>query len=588
MQYTEFSNWLSRRRFLTQAAIGGVGLGAAALIGCGDDDDDDDAAPAATTAAPAATPAATATPTPEAAAPSGPKSGGVLRYITPPGISPTNLDPYYTDRPISNLLFGKFVYESLIEVDFTNAEWRSPYNLVGHLAESWEQQPDNVTFVFKIRGGVQFHNGATLTADDAAFSFTRAQDPEANNNAFRRSVSEPVEVIDDSTLRVVANKPDAEFLEVINGYIGQVAIMPRSFADGGGDFTREAVGTGPFRLASHQAGSTALLTRFDDYWQPDRPYLDGIHIVWDTADATLSAAFIAKESDVLTRNDGVQAKPVLDANPDALSDSWASDFIYGPFFNLTRQPFDDIRVRQALHLTINREDAEAVVTFGDGVISGPMMIEREGYTLPHAELLQLPGYRMPKDADIAEAVSLLDAAGYGDGFSMDMGFRSDFAFAESYATNLKQQYAEALNVDVTIQPLESALMREVQTQTGEYDTLLTSVNGVARPGSAVDRWQSSHPNAVAQGINDPDLDALIDAQRVEFDPVARGRIFQDIEQRLFEQMYFAGISAASLFRMWQPWVHDWRDNRARFASIMNPSWMWMDLDEAPGDRASAP
>ncbi len=616
MQHTEFQSWLSRRRFLTQAAVGGAALGAAALIGCGDDDDDDaapaataapagTAAPAATatatataapagTAAPAATAAATAaaagtaTPTAEAAAPGGAKTGGFLRYITPPGISPTNLDPYYTDRGISNLLFGKFIYESLIEVDFTNSEWRSPYNLVGHLAESWEQQPDAVTYIFNIRPGVAFHNGATLTADDAVFSLGKAQDPEANNNAFRRSVSQPVEAVDDLTLRVVGNSPDAEFLEVLNGYIGQVAMMPRSFADGGGDFTREAVGTGPFRLTSHQAGSTALLSRFENYWQPGRPYLDGIHIVWDTADATLSAAFIAKEADILTRNDGVQAKPVLAANPDALSDSWASDYIYGPFFNLTRKPFDDLRVRQALHLTIDREEAEAVVTFGDGVISGPMMIVREGYTLSQADLLQQPGYRRPKDADIAEAVKLLGAAGYGDGFSMDMGFRSDFAFAESYATNLKQQYGGALNVDVTIRPLESALMREVQTQSGEYDTLLTSVNGVARPGSAVARWHSSHPNAAAQGINDPELDALLDAQKLSFDPEVRGEIFQNIESRLFEQMYFAGISAASLFRMWQPWVQNWRGNRARFGSIMNPSWISLDLDTAPDNRKSPP
>lgn len=92
MRYNEFSNWISRRRFLTQAAIGGAGLGAAALIGCGDDDDDDAAptatAPPAATEAATAAPAATVTPTPEAAAPSGPKSGGFLRYITPPRAFP--------------------------------------------------------------------------------------------------------------------------------------------------------------------------------------------------------------------------------------------------------------------------------------------------------------------------------------------------------------------------------------------------------------------------------------------------------------------------------------------------------------------
>lgn len=607
---TGYLGLLSRRRLLKSTAIGGFGLGLAAIIGCGDDDDDDDgaAAPAATTA-PAATAAAadataTATPTAtpalqaatETATPApavATKHGGFLQFIQPAGYQGTNIDPYYTDTSVGiNTIMGKMFYESLLNTDFSNEEWRSPYNIVPWLAESWEQQ-DDVTYTLAIRQGVKFHNGATLTADDVGFTYERATAEDAIRNNWKRFIA-GFEVIDDQSIKLVSPGPNAEFLEAVNSYISQVAIMPRSAEASGLDFSSESAGTGPYRVKDWQADSTTTVTRFEDYWggghpggEVGRPYLDGLRIS-PGDDATQSAAFIAGELDILSRNDRIQAKPILDAVPEANTSGFPSDWIYGISFNQHVPPFGDLRVRQAVHLAISRQDVDAAANFGDGVISGPMTIERDGYTYSNAELLQQAGYRAAKDEDRAEAVKLMAAAGFADGLKADLVYNTRLAVAPVYGEAVQPQLKEVLGLDLALVPMDTASYSQARgAQPAEIDGLFVHLaGGVARPSTAVAQYHSSGASAKSVGWNDPKIDALIDAAKVEFDIEARGEIFQQLEQAMIDGVLWASISAPSLIRMWQPWVHDWRDNRAQRQSIMNPSWIWMDVSEAPENRLS--
>ena len=89
-----------------------------------------------------------------------------------------------------------------------------------------------------------------------------------------------------------------------------------------------------------------------------------------------------------------------------------------------------------------------------------------------------------------------------------------------------------------------------------------------------------------RGWNDAEVDALIDSARTELDLEARGEIFQKVERRLLDLNWFLGISAGPYFGLRQKWLRDYRDNRARITSLVNPSWVWMDLDNAPDDRKS--
>ena len=585
---------LSRRRLLKGATAGGFALGVAAIIGCGDDDDDDDAAtPAATatgTAEPGGTATPTATPTPGAAAS---KRGGFLAYMMPPGYQGPNIDPYRTDTSSGmTVVLGNMLYEGLINPDFTNREWRSPYSIVPWLAESWEQPPDLLTYVVNVREGVKFHNGETLTADDVSFTWDYATAEDAINNQFKTSRGE-LEVVDAQAFRLIAPAPNAEFIEVINSYFGSGQIMPRSAADAGVDFSKEAVGTGPFRApGGWSADSLTTLVRFDDYWgggEPHRegtPFLDGLrHTPVDKE--TQAAAFIAGQLDVFTAGDRVQADPILNAVPEAEASTYATDFWYGLGFNQHREPFNDIRVRRAIHLAIDRQDINALATFGDGQISGPMITARDGFSLPLEELLKLPGYRPDKEADRAEAVKLLDAAGVGGGFDTEFQYWTILGSSLVFSEATQPQLADVLGIDASLVPMDTPTWQATRngpSPSGDLTMYIHVMGGTARPGTTVAQYHSSDARAQAVGFNDPEVDRLIDAAKLEFDVEARGELYQQLELALLDVVNTAAISAPAWIAMQQPWIHDWRDIRAARHAITNPSWIWMDLDEAPSDR----
>lgn len=571
--YAGYGRVVSRRRLLKQVAATGVGLSMAALVGCGSDE-----TPSSTSTAPGTgAPAAPAVVTEEQ------KRGGYLRYVMSTGYAGTNIDPYWSDLA-GAVLIGKHMYESLINVDFKNEEWRYPYSLAPWLAERWEQ-PDKTTYLMSIRQGVKFHNGATLSAQDVRFTYERALSTKAQTNNLARNLAS-LDIVGVQTVKVVAKATDAEFLENFSAGIGQVAIMSKTAGDAGVDFSKIFVGTGPFKTDNYRADSAWHATRFNDYWQKGRPYLDGIKFL-AADDATLSASFIAGDNDILVRNDRVQAEPILKAVPDSVVSKWPTDFIYGIAFNASRTPFSDLRVRRAIHLALNRDAVDAAANFGDGQISGPLGIERSGYSLTKTELLALPGYRKPKDADLAEAVKLLEAAGYKGGFKGEIMFPTNQAVAPVYAEAIQGQLRKApLGVDLKIVPQDSPTFTK-RRSAGDFDThTISQAGGVYKPGNQASVWHSTSPNSKAAGINDKELDALIDAAKVEFDIKARGEIFKKIELRLIDQAYYAAVSAPALTRMSRPWVRDWRDNRAQRGAIMNPDFLWMDMTKAPASRKS--
>ncbi|MSQ41502.1 MAG: ABC transporter substrate-binding protein [Dehalococcoidia bacterium] len=576
---------VGRRAVLRGSGLGIAGLAGAALIGCGSGEE---AAPA--TAATAATAATGATPAPAATVTEAQKRGGYFKGIVAQGYNPTNIDPYTTPAGSVYNVQGNSWYESLIDPDLTNVDWVRNYKLTPKLAEKWEQ-PDPATYLFTVRPGVKFHNGSTLTAEDVAYSYGRWNELGANPNtaALSRDVKS-IDAIDAKTFRAVAKKPDVDFIENFNGNVRLgTGIMPRSAATAGVDFKKTVVGTGPFRLQRYQADGTALAVRFDEYWQAGRPYLDGIHLVMGADDATISAAFIAREVDAVTRPDRLQADPIRKAVPDAEVVTWAGDNVYGLSLNVGRAPYSDVRVRRALHLALDRPGIEALVSFGDGLISGPLIIERAGYTMTHAELLAQPGYRTPKDADIAEALKLLDAAGYKGGFKAEfMSNPATAAATGAFAEAIQAQLKKTLSIDTRLVPVEGAAFTARRNTSGDFDLVIELPAGVARPGVRVQSIYSTNAAPKAAGWKDTELDSLIDAQRLEFDDKARGAIFQKIERKLLDLAWFLGISAGPYFGLRQPWVRDYRDNRARITALTNPSWVWLDLNKAPANRKSQP
>lgn len=557
---------ISRRRLLTQATGGGLGLAATGAVACGRSSGN--GRPAASKSAPA---------------PGQPARGGYLNHLLP--YSALNIDPATTDDSTGYTFIEEDWYEPFVRISYTpSPDWRIANKVIPWLTDHYEQV-DPTTYTFHVRPDVKFHSGDPLTAEDVLFSYNRMKDPAGKPNPAVASYLaglDHIEAPDDSTIRLTSKRPDADFLTYLTNQ--RVVIVSKRFVEGGGAITKTALGTGPFKLMSYQHDSNALALRFDGYWQKGRPYLDGIKMVLKVDDSTQSAAFSVGDTDILVTHDQKAADPILKANPKAVAEPFAIEENQGVTFNQTKPPFSDARVRMAVHLVLDRQAADKAVNFGGGVIDGPIVVGgKTGWAIPLDELLKRPGYRQPKGQDIADAKRLMSEAGFANGFKTTIGFSSVIAYASNYAEVIQAQLKQ-IGIDGTLMAADNAtwIQRRVKP---DYDLAVVSEASLATPGTAAyTSFYSTGVYAKPSGLNDPELDRLIDTQAQEFDSAKRGALFQQIERMILDKAYKAPVSSPTSIRLNQPWIHDWVDNRSARQTVMNPDAIWMSLDQAPANR----
>ncbi len=273
------------------------------------------------------------------------------------------------------------------------------------LAQSWSSSADLAEWIFRLRPGVVFSDGSACTAKDVAASFAAMLDPKTASPA-RQNIGpvKSVEAQDDTTVvfRLLGAYAD---LPVALAYTN-AKIIPAALAAGGMDrLSREAVGTGPFKLAAYEPDRRVLVTRNERYFDPARPYLDRIEVLVYPDPTAEASALISGETDLMA---GAQASEFGQLS--SASGVVALRTPSGQFLNVNmrcdQKPWSDTRVRQALALTVDRE---ALVGF-----------IAEGYGTPGNDTALNSAYRFYKELplrkpDIGQAKQLLEAAGFPGG-----------------------------------------------------------------------------------------------------------------------------------------------------------------------------
>jgi len=509
-----------------------------------------------------------------------PKRGGVMVMLQK-AVAP-NLHPLLGSAADQRATVGP-AYESLLSFQtFEDRPHDADFQVIPWLAQSWEQ-PNETTYVFSLQRGARWHDGQPFTAADVVFTQRFMQDPAnriSKGFSVRKDLAQ-VEAIDEGTVRMVTKTPSPFFLRGLAD--PDLMVLPKHLFDRGDDIIKVVLGTGPFRAESLDLSKELLYRRFDGYWQPGRPYLDGVSIKTGVDDSAQAAAFIAKQTDKIVLNSKAQLEPIVRAYPATQYRAMQPTYSNVLYPKLDRPPFNDVRVRKAIHLAIDRQAMIQQLTFGEGVINPPAIPGTKiGYAIPEEELLKLPGYRQPKGPDIAEAKRLLAEAGYGGGLKLTVVYPSTFfstpPIAEAFAGQVR-----SIGVDMTLQGLPGPEFRTKEGD-GNYDVIFTLSGNNDEAGKIHDYYHSK--GAVNKiGLADARADAALDTIRSSMDPEVRRRAVLDLQYALLEGYYVIPTIELASYRVWQPWLHQPRtDNLRPILDNMEASQTWIDVALLPSDR----
>ncbi len=339
-----------------------------------------------------------------------PKKGGTLTYAVT-AEAPT-FDCHATTTYAAIHVLAPH-YSSLVKIDQHNYPKVAP-----DLADSWTVSPDGLEYTFKLKPGVLFHDGAALTSADVKASFDRIRKPVGTVVSVRQAAFEDiVDLAAPDPLTVVfrLKQPDPQFLDLLALPFNCVYRAEKLAQDPQFPATN-ILGTGPFVPTGHVAGASFSGKRFDKYFESGKPYLDGFNALMIKA-AALGPAFQGAQVQGEFRS-------ITPAERDRLVGALGDKIVIqeSPWlckvelmFNTEKKPFDNIKVRQAISMAVDRwggSDALAKISIMKPV-GGPIRPGSVGALSPD-DLAKLPGFKRNAEAERAEAVKMLADAGVKD------------------------------------------------------------------------------------------------------------------------------------------------------------------------------
>ena len=421
------------------------------------------------------------------------------------------------------------IFDRLVDVE-VDADGNS--KIVPSLAESWDISDDGLEYTFHLRQGVKFHNGNDFTAEDVAYTFHRLLTVEGGVNtefidqikgadellAGETDTLEGVEVVDDYTIKVTLKEPFAGFLASISS--PGVSIYDSEATEAAGDqFGMDpavTVGTGPFEFASWSFNNQLVLTRNEDYWK-GASELPGvvIKIIPDTE--TQSMMFESGELDILDLDYAADSV-------DRFTETYPDQIVQGPrvgivYFtmNFNKEPFQDVRVRKAVQMSIDRQ---AIL---DALYGGRGQVEQGIF--PHGLIGFNPDQEEIKyDPEAAKA--LLAEAGYADGFDMEIAADSSASDTMTMALEIVSDQLAEVGIRAEIKNYDESTWLETR-KSGELGSFMSTWSADYNdPDNFIYTFFGNEEKTKIRSINYPDTEVM--------ERVAKARTIVNEDERLAE------------------------------------------------------
>jgi peptide/nickel transport system substrate-binding protein len=482
-----------------------------------------------------------------------PKHGGIFRIYHRD--SPANASIHEAATYSVNVPFMP-VFNNLVIYDQSKPQ-NSMDDIVPDLAESWAWNDDKTTLTFKLRQGVEWHDGKPFTAADVkcTWDLIAGTAPEKLRVNPRKSWYrnlEGVKVEGDYQVTFALKRPQPSFLALLAS--GWSPVYPCHVPPK--DMRLRPVGTGPFKFVEFKPNEAIRIVRNPNYWKPGRPYLDAIEYTFMPNPSTANLAFAAGKFDRWAQ--GILSLPLMkqlkSAAPDAVCEVVPWNIPRQLLVNRDKPPFDNPELRRAMALALDRRAFIDIISDGEGSLGGAMMPPPAGsWGMPPEVLRSLPGFGSDVQHNRAEARAIMQKLGYGPEKRLQTSVTTRNTPAYRDPSVLLIDQLKEIYIDATLNAIDTTQWYPTVMRKDYAVGLTVSENGLDDPD------QQFYENFVCgaernyTGYCSKEVDELVDRQSMEPDVEKRRRIVWDIEKKLAEDgarpVIFYPVSAAC----WQPW-----------------------------------
>lgn len=434
---------------------------------------------------------------------------------------PTSLDPAQTKDTITYLAIFQ-MFDTLVREEPDGS-------LVPGLAESWEVNEDSTELTFKIRQGVKFHNGDTMTVEDVAYSINRAIASPATS-AYT-STMDRMEVIDDEHVKLYLKEPYIAIISCLSN-ASLAIVSKRAVEEAGDDFARNPIGTGPYKYASWSQGERIIMERFDDYFRGPAPIKDlTFRIMPDKSTAAI--ALEKGEIDVLYFPNTSDRKHLLSLPNVNYQEGMAATLWYVAF-NCRDSVFANEKLRKAVCYALDRD---AIIAAGADGLGMPM----EGCIPANVKFYdpKFEGY----EYDLEKAKQLMIEAGYADGLNITMKCNQSSQYAKP--TEVIQAQLREIGINANIELMErAAYLEETQVRCDFELTFYVITNSISDPDYICTRrfhtkMEGGGNNFTLHKIEG--LDEIIDSARGDKNDVTRGEKYRKIAELIRDHAVIAPL-----------------------------------------------